>query len=144
MRAARPSVHCGGCGAKLAADPLRRVLARLPVQQSPKVALGIGDDAAQLCVASGTTLLSVDGFRAMVDDPYVFGRIAAHHALNDIFAMAAQPTSALAFITVPLMASELMEEDLFQLMSGVIGVLNAHDVPLVGGHTAEGVELSIC
>ena len=137
------TMRCGGCGAKLAADPLRRVLARLPVQQSPKVALGIGDDAAQLCVASGTTLLSVDGFRAMVDDPYVFGRIAAHHALNDIFAMAAQPTSALAFITVPLMASELMEEDLFQLMSGVIGVLNAHDVPLVGGHTAEGVELSI-
>ena len=137
------TMRCGGCGAKLAADPLRRVLARLPDQQSPKVSLGIGDDAAQLYVASGTQLLSVDGFRAMVDDPYVFGRIAAHHALNDILAMAAQPTSALAFISVPLMASELMEEDLFQLMSGVVGVLNAHGVPLVGGHTAEGVELSI-
>jgi selenide,water dikinase len=136
-------MRCGGCGAKLAADPLRRVLRRLPDQASASVVLGIGDDAAQITNSRESTLLTIDGFRAMVDDPYLFGRIAAHHSLNDIFAMLARPTSALAFATVPLMAEALMEEELFQLLSGVVDVLNEQDVPLVGGHSAEGAELSI-
>jgi selenide,water dikinase len=137
------SMRCGGCGAKLAADPLKRVLARLPTQSRDSVPLGIGDDAAEVVNSSGSTLLTVDGFRAMLDDPYLFGRIAAHHSLNDIFAMAAQPSAALALVTLPLMAEALMEEDLFQILSGVVTVLNAHDVALVGGHSAEGSELSI-
>ncbi len=145
LRQALPKqlMRCGGCGAKLAADPLRRVLQRLPEQGSAQVILGIGDDAAQITNQAGSTLLTIDGFRAMVDDPYLFGRIAAHHSLNDIFAMAARPTSGLAFATVPLMAEALMEEELYQLLRGVVDVLNAHDVPLVGGHSAEGAELSI-
>ena len=136
-------MRCGGCGAKLAADPLRRVLQRLPEQASAQVILGIGDDAAQITNQASSTLLTIDGFRAMVDDPYLFGRIAAHHSLNDIFAMAARPTSGMAFATVPLMAEALMEEELYQLLRGVVDVLNAHNVPLVGGHSAEGAELSI-
>ena len=79
----------------------------------------------------------------MIDDPYRFGRIAAHHSLNDIYAMAAQPTAALAFVTLPLMATHLMEEELFQVLSGAVSVLNAAGAPLVGGHSAEGAELSI-
>lgn len=137
------SMRCGGCGSKLAADPLRRVLARLPNQDAAHVVLGIGDDAAQVVHGTGTTLMSVDGFRAMIDDPYVLGRICAHHSLNDLFAMGAQPSAALALATIPLMSERLMEEDLFQLLSGVVAVLNAHGAPLVGGHSAEGVELSI-
>lgn len=136
-------MRCGGCGAKLAADPLRRVLARLPVQQSSAVILGMGDDAALIQNASAQTLLTIDGFRAMLDDPYLFGRIAAHHSLNDIFAMAATPTAALAFITLPLMSEALMEEELFQVLSGVVSVLNDQQVSLVGGHTAEGAELTV-
>ncbi|XOV81879.1 MAG: selenide, water dikinase SelD [bacterium] len=136
-------MRCGGCGAKLAADPLRRVLARLPRQNSSHVKLGIGDDAALLRSPGTDTLVTIDGFRAMLDDPYLFGRIAAHHSLNDIFAMAAMPTSALAFITLPLMSEALMEEELFQVLSGAVAVLNQHNVPLVGGHTAEGAELTL-
>ena len=136
-------MRCGGCGAKLAADPLRRVLARLPEQRSPYIKLGIGDDAALIENPGTDTLVTIDGFRAMLDDPYLFGRIAAHHSLNDIFAMAATPTSALTFITLPLMAEALMEEELFQVLSGVVAVLNSHQVPLVGGHTAEGAELTL-
>ena len=137
------TMRCGGCGAKVAAQPLRRVLARLPKQEAAYVSLGIGDDAAQIVNQSDQTLLSVDGFRAMIDDPYRFGRIAAHHSLNDIYAMAAQPTAALAFVTLPLMATHLMEEELFQVLSGAVSVLNAAGAPLVGGHSAEGAELSI-
>ena len=131
------------CGAKLAADPLRRVLARLPVQSSENVVLGIGDDAALVRNNGIGTLLTVDGFRAMTSDPYLFGRIAAHHSLNDIFAMGASPVAALALVTVPLMAESLMEEDLFQMLSGVTDVLGEHGVALAGGHSAEGAELSI-
>ena len=137
------AMRCGGCGAKLAADPLRRVLARLPKQEAAHVTLGIGDDAAQVLHGTGSTFLSVDGFRAMIDDPYLLGRICAHHSLNDLFAMGAQPSAALALATIPLMAEAMMEEDLFQLLSGVVDVLNAHGAPLVGGHSAEGAELSI-
>ena len=137
------AMRCGGCGAKVAAEPLRRVLARLPKQHAAYVSLGIGDDAAQITNQGSQTLLTVDGFRAMLDDPYMFGRITAHHSLNDIFAMAAQPTAALAFVTLPLMAAHMMEEELFQVLSGAVGVLNEASVPLVGGHSAEGAELSL-
>jgi selenide,water dikinase len=136
-------MRCGGCGAKLAANPLRRVLQKLPSQSAEHVSLGIGDDAAEVRHGTGTTLLSVDGFRAMVDDPYLLGRICAHHSLNDLYAMGAQPMSALALATIPLMAEPMMEDDLHQLLRGVVDVLNASDTPLVGGHSAEGAELSI-
>lgn len=136
-------MRCGGCGAKLAADPLRRVLARLPAQQAAHVTLGIGDDAALVMHSGGSTLMSVDGFRTMIDDPYRFGRICAHHSLNDLFAMGAKPSSALALVTVPLMSQRMMEEELYQLLSGAVDVLNAAGAPLVGGHSAEGAELSM-
>ncbi len=136
-------MRCGGCGAKLAADPLRRVLARLPAQQADHVTLGIGDDAAMVMHGGGGTVMSVDGFRAMIDDPYRFGRICAHHSLNDLFAMGAKPASALALVTVPLMSQNMMEEELYQLLSGAVDVLNEASAPLVGGHSAEGAELSM-
>jgi len=135
--------RCGGCGAKIGADPLRRVLARLPDQSRPEVPVGIGDDAALLTVPSGRLLITVDGFRSLIDDAYRFGRITAHHSLNDILAMGGRGTAALAMATVPLMAEALMEEELYWLLRGAVDVLNAHGVPLVGGHSAEGAELSL-
>jgi selenide,water dikinase len=142
-----PLLRCGGCGAKLGADPLRRVLARLPDQSALQtrqgVILGIGDDAAVLELGSGSILLTVDGFRHLVDDAYLFGRITAHHSLNDVFAMGGRGIAALAMATVPLMAEAMMEEELYQLLAGAVAVLNEHGVPLVGGHSAEGGELSL-
>ncbi len=133
-------MRCGGCGAKLGADLLQRVLARLPITARAGVLLGIGDDAAEI-VADGSVLVSTDGLRTMVDDPYRFGRIVTHHNLNDLYAMGAIPTSAVALATIPLMGEHLMEEELTALLTGVVDVLEAHDVPLVGGHSAEGAEL---
>ena len=57
--------------------------------------------------------------------------------------MGAQPASALALVTIPLMAEPMMEEELYQLLSGAVDVLNKSSAPLVGGHSAEGAELSI-
>jgi selenide,water dikinase len=135
--------RCGGCGAKIGADPLRRVLARLPDQSRADIPVGIGDDAAVLDLPAGRLLLTVDGFRTLIDDPYRFGRIAAHHSLNDVLAMGGRPVAALAMATVPLMAERMMEDDLFWLLQGAVAVLNAHGVALVGGHSAEGAELSL-
>ena len=137
------TMRCNGCGAKLAADPLRRVLERLEIYKSDVIELGVGDDAARIVTANGKMLLTIDGFRALVSDPYLFGRITAHHSLNDIFAMGATPKIALCLATVPYMAERLMEEDLYQLLSGINDVLSEHGVSLVGGHTAEGMETSL-
>ncbi len=137
------TMRCGGCGAKLGADSLTAVLSRLDVPVSTSTVSGIGDDAAVVQVAAGSLAMSCDGFRAMIDDTYRFGRISAHHALNDLFAMGADPKFALAIATVPLMADAMMEDDLFQMMSGARDVFAAHGVDLVGGHSAEGGELGL-
>ena len=137
------SMRCGGCGAKLGADLLQRVLHRLDIHAPEGVFMGVGEDAAVVNMGSATLAISCDGFRAMVDDPWRFGRIAAHHALNDLYAMNSEPSIAVALVTVPFMSDALMEEDLFHLMSGALSVFNESDVALVGGHTAEGAELSV-
>lgn len=137
---APPPMRCGGCGAKVGADALARVLARLDVAGDGAPPASRVEDAAVVQVAAGQLAMSCDGFRAMVDDGYRFGRIAAHHALNDLFAMGAEPTFALALATVPLMSAAMMEEDLYQMMAGALAVFREHGVALVGGHSAEGAE----
>ena len=136
-------MRCGGCGAKLGADMLERVLHRLDIHHTEDVEAGIGEDAAVVNFGTSKLAISCDGFRSMIDDPWRFGRIAAHHALSDLYAMNSHPAAALALITVPLMSDRLMEEDLYQLMSGALSVFQECQVQLVGGHTAEGAELSV-
>ena len=137
------AMRCGGCGAKIGAGVLNRALSRLPVQSGAHLLQGIGDDAALLAPNPAPLALTIDGFRSLVDDPYCFGRLTAHHCLNDIYAMGAVPTSAMALATVPLMSAALMEDELHQMLLGAVEVLNADGVPLVGGHSAEGAELSL-
>ncbi len=142
LQATSEAMRCGGCGSKLAADLLTRVLQRLDVPLRPELKSGIGDDAAILDTRASIAA-TVDGFRAMIDDPYRLGRIAAHHALSDVFAMGGSPTAALALVTVPLMGDELMEDELFQVMSGACDVLRVEGVALAGGHSSEGTELAV-
>ena len=136
-------MRCGGCGAKLGADLLARVLTRLDAGANGDRPLAQVEDAAVVQVAAGELALSCDGFRAMIDDGYRFGRISAHHALNDLFAMGAQPAFALALATVPVMAEPMMEEELYQMMAGALAVFQDHGVALVGGHSAEGAEAGL-
>lgn len=137
------NMRCGGCGSKIAALPLSKALSRLRLEPSARVVQGIGDDAAIIQGAAGRWVITVDGFRSMVDDPYLFGRIAAHHSLNDVLAMGATPTAALAVVTVPLMSEAMMEDELYWVLKGGVDVFREFDIDLVGGHSAEGAELTL-
>jgi selenide,water dikinase len=121
-------------------------MAELGAKASDAVAIGIGDpdDAALIAFPGAPPLLqTVDFFRALVDDPYLFGRIAATHALGDIYAMGGMPETALAIATLPPARPPITEHDLFHMLKGGTEVLEAGGAVLVGGHSAEGAELGL-
>ncbi|KAM3568902.1 hypothetical protein VYU27_008989 [Nannochloropsis oceanica] len=143
-------MRCGGCGSKVGASILSRVLAKLdlPLSHREDILMGVGDDAAVLLPPAPPILQvqTLDFFRAFSPrfDPFIFGQIAANHALSDCHAMNAQPRTALALVVVPLAATENITEALLvQLLAGAAQVLNAAGCALVGGHTSEGSELSL-
>jgi len=139
-------MRCGGCGAKVAAEVLAGALADLPSSEDNDLVVGLAtpDDAAVLRVPPGRMLVqSVDHFRAFLDDPFLFGQVAAAHALSDLHAMGAQPWTALAIATVPYGPGAKMRADLSAMLQGATQVLRGDGCTLVGGHSGEADEAAL-
>jgi selenide,water dikinase len=144
--AAEVPMRCGGCGAKVGAAALGEVLRGLAVPARPDILIGLAapDDAALVQPPAGMAVVqSVDHFRAFLDDPFLFGEIAATHALGDLHAMGATPWTALAIAALPAMPGRKTEEDLAAMMQGAARVLAAEGCALVGGHSGEAPEASL-
>jgi len=139
------AMRCGGCGAKVGSTVLSRVLNTLDKPSRDDVLIGLDspDDAAVFSVPDGKAMVqSVDYFRSFIDDPYVFGQIAANHALGDLFAMGAKAQSALAIATVPYGREVIVERTLSELLQGAQKVLHDAGAVIAGGHSSEGAELA--
>jgi selenide,water dikinase len=137
-------MRCGGCGAKVSAEVLEGALATLPRTAETPDLLTTLDDAAVLKPPLGKLLVqSVDHFRAFLDDPFVFGQVAAAHALSDLYAMGAEPWTALAIASVPYASSRKMRAELAAMLQGASEILRTDGCALVGGHSAEAAEAAL-
>jgi selenide, water dikinase len=134
---------CGGCGAKVGADALRAALSQVPGPRNPDVLSGPGDDAAILQTPSGVQVMTTDHLRAFTADAWLMARIAAVHALGDIWAMGASPQVALAQVTLPRLSPVLQTATLAEIMAGAASILGPAGADIVGGHTSVGAELTI-
>ncbi len=140
-----PAMRCRGCGGKVGASVLDEALSRLDIPESPHVRAGLDapDDAAILAPGAGLDVVSVDFFQSFLDDPYLVGRVAALHALSDLFASGADPAGALAMVTIPEGPREQQTDLLHQLLAGGLHELRTAGATLLGGHTTEAAELTI-
>lgn len=134
---------CGGCGAKLGPGVLSRALSVVPAAVRAEVLSGPGDDAAVLRAGAGVQVLTTDHLRAFCNDPRLMARLAAIHALGDVWAMGAEAQVALAQVTLPPLGPELQARMLAEVMDGAGAVFRAAGADVVGGHSTEGAELTI-
>lgn len=124
---------CGGCGSKIGASALQKALG----------GKHLGDDAAVLQIGGTRQALSADHLRAFVNDPVTMARIAAVHALGDIWAMGATPQAALATIILPPQAPELARRHLSEIMEASRVEMAAAGAEIIGGHSTIGTEMTI-
>jgi len=120
---------CGGCGAKVGRAALQTVLTA-----------HFGDDAAE--VQPGQ-VMSTDHLRALTHDPVMMTRIAAVHALGDIWAMGAKPQAATASLILPRMSATLQERTMAEIMTTASAVFSKAGAKIIGGHSSLGDELTI-
>ncbi len=138
---------CRGCAAKLPAQPLQAALDKAGLSGTPEDAARIDGDPP--------LLQSVDGFPALVSDPWLNGRLTTLHACSDLWACGARVDSAQAIVTLPMLEAAEQQELLVQTLGGVRSALKEQSAKLIGGHTLEsrsdpphcptlGVQLSLC
>jgi selenide,water dikinase len=135
-------VSHAGCASKINADDLRRVLAGLPEVSDPRLLVGAAtaDDAGVFKLTDETTVVqTVDVFTPCVDDPYLFGQIAACNSVSDVYAMGGRPVTALSIVGFPI---EMLPHEVMQTMlRGGLDKLAEAGVVCVGGHSINDQEV---
>lgn len=131
---------CAGCGAKVGAGTLAKMLEGFKTHEDPRLIVGYdkSDDASVYVIDSETALISTtDFFPPIVDDPYLFGQIAAANALSDVYAMGGEPKLALNVFCLP----EKMDKDtVHKILKGGYDKAYEAGAIITGGHTINGAE----
>src|SRR3954469_19583392 len=133
--------HGAGCGCKLPAAAVHELVRELPRPTDPRVLVGAAgaDDAGVVRLRDDLALVTtVDFFTPIVDDPYLFGRIAATNAMSAVWAMGGEPLSALNLVAFPLEA--LGPDVLREILRGGGDAAAEAGVAVVGGHSIDDAE----
>ena len=130
-----------GCAAKLNPATLDAVLRKLPRQTDPNVLVGFdtNDDAGIYLIGEGLALVqTVDFFTPIVDDPFLFGQIAAANSLSDVYAMGGRPVTSLSIVGFPEKGDpEILE----QIIRGGLAKMNEAKCSVIGGHSIRNEDM---
>ena len=135
------TAKAAGCAAKLSPSILENVLKRLPRQSDPNLIVGFetSDDAGVYRLTDDLAIVqTVDFFTPIVDDPGLFGQVAATNALSDVYAMGGQPISSLTIVAFPAaQPPEILEK----ILRGGLAKMIEAKCTVVGGHSIRDDEL---
>jgi selenide,water dikinase len=134
---------CGGCGAKLGAAALPAVIAGFAGAARADTERLPGDDAAVIRFGAARQVISTDHLRAFALDPALVARVAAVHALGDVWAMGAEPQSAVATVILPRLEARLQGAWLGEVMGAAHDVFAGAGASVLGGHSSMGAELTV-
>lgn len=135
-------VENAGCASKINQTDLKIVLAGLPAISDPRVLVSADtcDDAGVYKLTDDLALVqSVDVFTPNVDDPYIFGQIAAANSLSDIYAMGGKPVTALSIVGFPI--ETMSHKIMTQMLRGGIDKMKEAGVEVIGGHSIKDTEI---
>jgi len=130
------NVKAAGCAAKLGPGDLAQILHNLPTFHHPDVIVGTetNDDAGVFRLRPDLAIVNtVDFFTPIVDDPFTFGQIAATNAISDIYAMGAEPRTALNIVGFPRGTLDI--EILGEILRGGGEKAREAGVVVIGGHS---------
>jgi selenide,water dikinase len=117
------------------------LLANLPKNNDPNLLVGYdtSDDAGVYRLTDDLAIImTADFITPPVNDPYVFGQIAAANAISDVYAMGGQPVACLNLVCFP--SKKLPPEELHQIVAGALSKITEAGAVLVGGHSVEDDE----
>ncbi|HYP99577.1 MAG TPA: selenide, water dikinase SelD [Polyangiaceae bacterium] len=132
---------CGGCAAKLSPTRLSAALEGLRIPKRDDVLIGTDthDDAAVIQLSGDLALVqTLDYVTPMIDDPFLFGQVAAANALSDVYAKGGKPLTAMNICNFP---EALSGETMLAILEGGLSKITEAGAVLVGGHTIRDPEL---
>lgn len=131
---------CAGCGAKVGAGTLATLLEGFRTRQDDRLMVGYerSDDAAVYKINEETAVIeTTDFFPPIVDDPFLYGQIAAANALSDVYAMGGEPKLALNIMCT---SKEMPSETVREILRGGYDKAYEAGAIICGGHTIKGAQ----
>ena len=126
---------CAGCGAKVGAGVLAKLLSDIKVHSDPNLLVGFdkSDDASVYKISDELALVqTVDFFPPIADEPYIYGAIAAANALSDVYAMGGEPRLAQNIMAVP---EKMPSEAVHEILKGGYDKVYEAGALITGGHS---------